>query len=170
MAFAASRFYPKPLTGVPWRISKAFAPMITAALAINIGSVSVFTWDWNRARISLENYVGEGRLDAPIRSVTLSEATAELGAKAADAITRTGYPWSWAYRSVVLAKNYRPLRIIYDPEQVACESDLVTANSGSVPLETRIEITTLMCTPPPPHLPTLRERLMLYFNTKQAAD
>lgn len=141
------------------------APMITAALAINVGASSVFLMDWQESVVAFENYVGEGRLDTPMKPVTFSEARAVLGPRAVEAIDRTGFPWTWPYRSVVLAKDYRPQRIIYDPQETGCERGLISANSGRVPLETRQELTKLLCGPRPSRPPTMSQRFMRYLRS-----
>jgi hypothetical protein len=142
------------------RIASAFALVITVALALNFSATAVFLWDWNRATNALENFVGERKADEPIRTLTLAEFAHEAGDGAGAAMMRTGYPWSWPYRSAILADHYNPQRMIYDPEQLVCAEHLEAANGGAVPLETRVKITELTCVPPQPRPMTLREKIM----------
>jgi hypothetical protein len=163
MLLAISRRYSGQCAAAHKRLAKALVLATTAALAINVSSASVFISEWTSALLSLQRYVRTGQPDKPTVAVTLAEASADLGVSAAEAIQRTGYSWSWPYRSVVLADNYKPGRFIYDPEDVVCEAGLPVANRGTVPLEVRLELTKVTCTPEPPHPLTIRERLIIYI-------
>jgi hypothetical protein len=148
------------LVGNQLRLASTVAPMITAALALNLGAGLAFLLDWNIARTALQGYVGHGQFDVPIKAVTLSEARESFTPREVEAIERTGFEWSWPYRAVVLAENYRPERIIYDPNKTVCDDRLVALNQGSVPFTTRAELTELLCVPHPPQPPTFSQRIV----------
>lgn len=158
-----ARLRPSPAPTVNPRLVQSIAPMITATLAITFGSSLVFMRDWNQALNSFQNYVGYGQIGAPIKSVTFNEMSSSLSPREIGAIRRTGYNWSWPYRSVVLAKNYRPQRIVYDPGDVVCEHYLTMANAGDVPIETRIVLADVVCSPTRATIPTIRERIKKYL-------
>lgn len=162
---SSRRLDQKPFTFFQRKLTWAAAPMITAALAINVGASSVFLFDWQGSVVAFEKYVGDGQLSTPMKPVTFSEASAALGPSAVEAISRTGFSWTWPYRSVVLAKDYRPQRIIYDPQETVCERGLMSANSGRVPVETRQELTKLLCAPRPSRPPTISQRFVQYLRS-----
>lgn len=142
---------------------------VTAVIALNIGGTLAFVGDWSRARSALEAYVGRGRIGAAPEMVTLHDASRELGPSSANEISRTGFSWTWPYRSVMLAPNYMPQRIIYDPEQPNCIAQLTAENAESIPPQVRLALTDVACRPSPARPPTISEHVLVFLRQLMAS-
>ena len=102
-------------------ILQTMVPMLlVAALAINLGSSLAFLWDWTIARQAFaqlarpEIALSAGTEKDPVY-LPYDQATRFLTQRQIAANNRMGFSWTWPFRFAVLAHNYRPAIVLYDP-------------------------------------------------------
>lgn len=104
-----------------YSILQTMAPMLlVAALAINFGSSVAFLWDWTITRQAFEHLA---RAETSLSTATAApifrpydQARPLLTREQVVANDRMGFSWTWPFRSAMLAYNYHPRIIFYDPD------------------------------------------------------
>jgi hypothetical protein len=140
---------------------------LTAALAINVGASAAFLFDWCKARQSFEQLSAHDLSTSAFKYITFDRARDLLTPRQVQANERMGFEWSWPFRSLILAEDYRPGFVIYSPPDISGVCHLLRATprtGGSIPADAIQNLEAFSCAQPlPPAHIGLYERFMIWL-------
>lgn len=119
---------------------------LVGGLVVTFTANALFLIEWNKGLAAFDAAVN-ARYPKP-GIVYLTPHKADLGWKEAEAIERAGFSWTWPYRSIVLAQNYRPQAVFYLPDSIgrSCGSPrLASFTDSPVPAAVSQDISRFAC-------------------------
>lgn len=121
---------------------------LLGVLVITLSANVVFLMDWNRGLLAFEKAV---KTPSATGQVAYDSGSSRLGAEGFKYTDRAGFSWAWPYRSIVLARNFRPQAIFFLPDSIsrACGSPRLTHFADSpVPAEVTRDLARFACAQP----------------------
>ncbi|MEQ9314666.1 MAG: hypothetical protein RLN72_02380 [Henriciella sp.] len=108
----------------PEELSRFIPGLVVASLALATGANVAFILDHRIAAQAIEDYVSAPAPAGSPEIVHYQDFLAALPADEAGAVMRMNYVWTMRSRSVIVAPDYQPGRIINmpDPQQSFCEN------------------------------------------------
>jgi hypothetical protein len=126
---------------------------VIALLSINLAASMVFLYEWDRGFKAFSSVINAGPDTGNIEIVSDEKARALLGSVGNRLNERMAYSWTWPYRSIVVAKGFRPSRMIVDPEAplVPCKTlSLHQPKASRIPQEVIDVVSGFACSQPAP--------------------
>jgi hypothetical protein len=124
---------------------------IVAVLAINLSASAIFLWEWDAARRDFA-YVVNGNPDPQkVEIVPYDDARVLLSPEAAQYIDRMDFSWTWPFRSIVLARDFHPGRVIVDLDTMydLCHShELEGGKASRIPADVTDTLLRFACMQP----------------------
>jgi hypothetical protein len=144
----------------------ALKSMVIAILSINLAASSVFLYGWNEALTAFSSVVNTDPGTGKTEIVSEEQLRTLLGPARSKLNERMGFSWTWLYRSIVAAKDFRPGHVIVDPEQALaqCKALSLQTRTSRIPADVIDTVSRFACAQPaPPDRRYFRQWLLGFF-------
>jgi hypothetical protein len=140
---------------------------VIALLSINLAASMVFLYEWDQALKAFSSVVNAGPDTGNIEIVSDEKARALLGSVGSRLNERMDYSWTWPYRSIVVAKGFRPNRVIVNPEEALAQCKILSLHepkASRIPQEVIDVVSGFACAQPaPPDRRYFRQWLLQFW-------
>jgi hypothetical protein len=144
----------------------AFKSVVIATLSINLAASSMFLHEWNEAVTAFSSVVNSDPGTGKIEIVSEDQLRTLLGPAGSKLNERMGFSWTWPYRSIVAAKDFRPGHVIVNPEEALaqCKALSLQTSTSRIPADVIGTVSRFACAQPaPPDRRYLRQWLSSFF-------
>jgi hypothetical protein len=126
--------------------------VVIAILSINLAASSMFLHEWNAVVTAFSSVVNTDPGTGKIEIVTGDQLRTLLGPTGSKLNESMGYSWTWLYRSIVAAKDFRPGHVIVDPEEALaqCKALSLQTRASRIPADVIDTVSRFSCAQPPP--------------------
>lgn len=125
---------------------------LSASLAVSLTASTLFLVDWSESLTAFRRAVAiSARPPAP--SIVTDLDAAQRDPAGWQRVDRLGFPWTWPYRSIVIAPGFRPAAIIVSQDYMSnlCRAERSHASGiGRIPAETLEPLVGYACAQPAP--------------------
>jgi hypothetical protein len=127
--------------------------LIVGVLSVNLAASLVFLHDWNESLLAFSRAVntdpGTGKMEI-VSGDPLEKLISPTGRELTE---RMGFSWTWPYRSIVVAKGFRPGHVLLDPDEALAQCGALSfrAPSSHVPADLTKELSRFLCAQPASH-------------------
>ena len=135
------------------RLASTMKKCAVAVLAINLTASGIFLWEWNIARRGFVSAVNGPGMDK-LEIVPFNSARVPLRPDSVKYVHRMDFSWTWPFRSIVVAKDFRPRRVIVDSDTMydLCRLGIFSKQSkvSRIPTDVTDAVKRFACVQPPP--------------------
>jgi hypothetical protein len=149
----------------------ALKSMVIAMLSINLAASSMFLHEWHKAMLAFSSVVNANPGTGKVEIVSGNQLRILLGPAGSKSNERMGFSWTWPYRSIVAAKDFRPVRVIFDSEEALaqCKTLSLQTRTSRIPAEVIDAVSRYACTQPaPPDRRYFRQWLLNFWTMKSS--
>jgi hypothetical protein len=145
--------------------------MVVAMLSINLAASLMFLHDWNKAITAFLSVVNADPGTGKVEIVSGDQLRILLGPAGSKSNERMGFSWTWPYRSIVVAKDFRPFHVIFNAEEALaeCKTLSLQTRASRIPAEVTETVSRYACAQPaPPDRRYFRHWLLNIWTTKSS--
>ncbi|HET9394451.1 MAG TPA: hypothetical protein VFO36_00225, partial [Nitrospiraceae bacterium] len=130
----------------------AIKSVTVAILSINLTANVIFLYEWNKAINAFSSVVNTDPGTGRIEIVSDDKLRKIMGPAATNLNDRMGFSWTWPYRSIVVAKDFRPAHVIVDPEMAhdQCKKLSLQTQTSRIPSDVIEAVSRYACAQPAP--------------------